>query len=276
MMDKINLFKNLDDNYKLTQEQINFYQINGHIHLKEVCSVNDCNVLRKSLDPIVKAKREVEGQLKKRDTYGKAFLQMINLWRVDEHIERFVFAKRFAKIAADLSKVNGVRLYHDQALFKEGGGGFTPWHQDQHYWPLDTNQAITMWMPLIDITEEMATLYFASGSQRKGYLGNNKISDDSESYFNKIIKKENYKLVKTPGMKAGEATFHNGWVLHGAPGNKTDIMREIMTIIYFPDGTILTNPDHEMRKNDLKSYFPGQKPGEVGASKLNPILYCKS
>ncbi len=271
----MNIYKNLDDDYKLSEEQINLYQKNGHIRLDGVCSVNDCNVLRNSLDPIVQAKKKEEGQLQNRDTYGKAFLQMLNLWTEDENIKRFVFAKRFAKIAAELSKVNGVRLYHDQALFKEGGGGFTPWHQDQHYWPLDTNQSITMWMPLIDITEEMATLYFASGSHKKGYFGNNKISDDSESYFNNLIKENNYELIQTPAMKAGDVTFHNGWTLHGAPGNKTDLMREVMTIIYFPDGTILTNPDHEMRENDFKSFFPGQKPGEVGASKLNPLLFSK-
>jgi hypothetical protein len=27
-------------------------------------------------------------------------------------------------------EVEGVRLYHDQALFKEAEGGITPWHAD--------------------------------------------------------------------------------------------------------------------------------------------------
>ena len=35
--------------------------------------------------------------------------------------ERFTLARRFAKIAADLMGVEGVRIYHDQALFKEPG-----------------------------------------------------------------------------------------------------------------------------------------------------------
>ena len=42
-------------------------------------------------------------------------------------------------------------LYHDQALFKEPGGGPTPWHQDQYYWPFDTDKTITMWMPLVEV-----------------------------------------------------------------------------------------------------------------------------
>ena len=59
----------------------------------------------------------------------------MNLWAVDDAVKQFTLAKRFAKIAADLLGVDKVRLYHDQALYKEPGGGFTPWHQDQYYWP---------------------------------------------------------------------------------------------------------------------------------------------
>src|SRR5436189_133361 len=83
------------------------------------------------------------------------FLQVMNLWEVDESVKKFTLAKRFAKIAADLLGVENVRLYHDQALYKEPGGGFTPWHQDQYYWPLSTTNTVTMWMPLIDITEDL-------------------------------------------------------------------------------------------------------------------------
>src|SRR5207249_11996994 len=56
-------------------------------------------------------------------------------------------------------------LYHDQALFKEAGGGRTPWHQDMYYWPLDTDRTITMWMPLVDVPAEVGSMLFASGSQ---------------------------------------------------------------------------------------------------------------
>ncbi|MEJ7661127.1 MAG: phytanoyl-CoA dioxygenase family protein [Hymenobacter sp.] len=92
----------------------------------------------------------------------------MNLWRADEGVRRFVLARRFARLAADLLGVENVRIYHDQALFKEPGGGPTPWHQDQYYWPVDTTNTITMWMPLVDIDVAMGMLTFASGSHRQG------------------------------------------------------------------------------------------------------------
>lgn len=76
-------------------------------------------------------------------------------------------------------------------------------------------------------------------------------------------------------MKAGDATFHSGWTLHSATPNYTDRMREVMTIIYFEDGVRIMEPDHANRVADLEAWLPGQKPGEVAASPLNPIVYSR-
>lgn len=58
---------------------------------------------------------------------------MTNLWQHSERAHELVFSRRLAQIAAELLRVDGVRLYHDQALYKEPGGGITPWHADQYY-----------------------------------------------------------------------------------------------------------------------------------------------
>jgi hypothetical protein len=50
-------------------------------------------------------------------------------------------------------------------------------------------------------------------------------------------------------------------------------MREVMTIIYFEDGAVITEPDSDSRRNDLASWFPGQMPGELAASELNPRVW---
>lgn len=47
-----------------------------------------------------------------------------------------------------IAQVDGVRIYHDQALNKEPGGGYTPWHCDGYYWPLQSDKILTAWVPL--------------------------------------------------------------------------------------------------------------------------------
>lgn len=59
----------------------------------------------------------------------------MNLCEHSQVVCEFVTGKRLARIAAELLEVEGVRLYHDQSLYKEPGGGITPAHADQYYWP---------------------------------------------------------------------------------------------------------------------------------------------
>jgi len=197
----------------------------------------------------------------------------MNLWAADQEVSRFVLAPRFARIAAILMGVEGVRIYHDQALLKEPGGGITPWHQDQHYWPLDTSNTITMWMPMVDVTPEMGTLRFASGSHREGYLGNLPISDQSETALDAVVQARGFTVTQTPSMQAGDATFHYGWTLHSAPGNCTDRLREVMTIIWFADGARVIVPDNPSRARDLERWLAGLKPHDLAAGKVNPLCW---
>lgn len=259
--------------YPLTSAQQAAYRADGHILIEGVCPPEEAAAFGRSITAAVKRLNRESRPMAERDTYGKAFLQTMNLWLDDPAVREFVFARRFAELAARLMGVDGVRLYHDQALFKEPGGGPTPWHQDEYYWPLDTSNTITMWMPLVDITPDMGVMQFASGSHKEGYVSALEISDASENFFNDFVKQRGLKISGPRAMCAGDATFHSGWTLHNATPNTTTRMREVITIIYFADGARVIPPDNPGRVNDLRTWLPGCKPGELAASELNPILY---
>jgi ectoine hydroxylase-related dioxygenase (phytanoyl-CoA dioxygenase family) len=263
----------LSDAYPVTPEQVAAYQRDGHLLLRGVLSPEEVAVYRRVIRDAAMQYNTETRPLEERDTYGRAFLQIMNLWTRDEGVRQFVWAKRFARIAAQIMGVPGVRLYHDQALFKEPGGGFTPWHQDQTYWPLDTDHTVTMWMPLVDIPPEVGSMTFASGSHRRGWITKEIISDESESFFDRYVREEGLPTVYYGAMSAGDATFHAGWTLHKAFGNPTPNMREVMTVIFMADGVRILAPETKNRENDLASWLPGCKPGDVAASPLNPLLY---
>lgn len=265
----------LGSGYPLSPEAIAAYRRDGHVFLPGVVSTEEIAIYRPAIVAAAQRYKTETRELEERDTYGKAFLQIGNLWTKDETVERFTLARRFGKIAAELMEVPGVRLYHDQALFKEGGGGYTPMHQDQYYWPLDTDHTVTLWMPLVDLPTEVGGMRFASGSHTAGYLGDFAISDRSEQALRQVIDERSFALHETGAVAAGDATFHAGWTLHGAPPNPTTMMREVMTIIYFADGTRLVEPDTEAREQDLRSSFPGLKPGDMAAGPLTPLVYSR-
>lgn len=265
----------LAGDYPIGSDQADRFRADGHILLRGVASAQELAAFR----PVILAARDRFGPeatpLENRDTYGKAFLKGMNLWAKDEGVRRFVLARRFAKIAAELLGVSGVRVYHDQALIKEPGGGPTPWHQDQHYWPLDTSNTATMWMPLVDVTPDMGTMQFASGSHKDGYAGEMPISDESESRLHEHIRTRGYAITEPRALEAGDATFHYGWTLHRAPANITGRAREAMTIIWFADGARVTQPDNFNRERDRERWLPGLNPGDLAASGLNPLVFFR-
>ena len=167
--------------------------------------------------------------------------------------------------------VDGVRIYHDQALVKEADGGHTPWHQDQGYWPVDTDDTITMWMPLADIRAEMGSMNFASGSHRLGDVAAGSIGDASHESIGALLVEHGLHLVTHGAMAAGDATFHAGWTLHSAPANPTETDRPVMTVIYVADGARVTAPTPQQELD--MGWLGGRQPGEPVDSELNPLVW---
>ena len=257
---------------KIEAGLIKEFHKNGHALVRGILSPEEVSAYRPVISKAAKEFNTEKRKLDERDTYGKAFLQIMNLWEVDEGVKKFTLAKRFGKIAADLLGVKNVRIFHDQALFKEPGGGPTPWHQDQYYWPVDTTNTITMWMPLIDITEEMGMLTFASGSHTEGLAGNIAISDDSEALLDKYVLDHKFPISRPKFLRAGDATWHYGLTLHKAPGNLSNILREVMTIIYVADGAKITEPINQNQEADRLRWFKGLPAGALAASEINPVV----
>jgi len=261
------------NNFKtVPQENITEFLEKGHTLVENILSPEEIAAYRPVIVDAADRYNTEKRKMEDRDTYGKAFLQIMNLWRSDKGVKRFVLAKRLGKIAADLMGVENVRLYHDQALFKEPGGGPTPWHQDQYYWPIDNNNTITMWMPLVDIDVDMGMLTFASGSYDKGSIFDYEISDESDSAFDDYVKNNEFPISRAKTMKAGDATFHRGFTIHNAPGNNSDKMRQVMTIIYVADGSRVAPPKNQWQKNDLHKWLMGKPVGELIDSELNPRI----
>ena len=283
----------------LSSEQVDFYQTHGFIRLKNVLHEdlihdyntlitnavrswtpekyitqlrNDCgDPLADKLSPFLLASSTADAT----DTYSQAFTQRMNLWRQHQVIENLVRSRRLARLAADLMQVDGVRLYHDQALFKEAQGGYTPWHVDQFYWPLSNSNTTTLWLPLQAVSAEMGPLAFASGShqampEQAAALA---ISEKSEHMLDTLM--QNFDYVDAP-FELGEVSFHSGWTCHRADANKTNQTRAAFTIIYMQDSIQMSPVRHRNHALDAKMWLPGIQSGDGAASPINPVLFTRS
>jgi ectoine hydroxylase-related dioxygenase (phytanoyl-CoA dioxygenase family) len=262
----------LDEHYPLNEEQIALFRAQGFILLKEVFPPNVIEYMNATISAEVKRLNTQHLPMEERDTYGRAFLQIMNIWTQSEAVKEIVFSKRLARLATELLEVKGVRLYHDQALYKEPGGGHTPWHADQYYWPLATDRTVTAWIPLQPTPLQMGPLAFSAGSQNLTVGRNLKISDESQQVLAQTLHDHGFVHVEEP-FDTGDVSFHLGWLYHRAGANNTDSMRGVMTMIYMDKSMLLKAPENENQIADWETWCPGAAIGEVINTPLNPVLY---
>ena len=262
----------LDANYSVTPTQVKYFNENGFIKIKNIFEPAVIDYMNIVISKEVDRLNNQQIPLEERDTYGKAFLQIMNLWTHTTVVKDIVFSKRIAQIATGLMQTAGVRLYHDQALFKEPKGGHTPWHADQYYWPLATENTVTAWIPLQATPLNYGPLEFSAGSNKLTAGRDKQISDESQAFLEAELKDQKFEHVIEP-FDVGEISFHRGWLYHRAGPNVSGNMRKVMTMIYMDKDTVLKTPENHNQQADWDTWCPGATIGEVIDTPLNPILY---
>jgi hypothetical protein len=258
--------------YPIDAEKCANYRRDGHILLQGVATPDEIQYYRPLITKIADECSSTRDVVVTQDETRPLLEYVSNVWQKSDEIREFVFAKRFARIAATLMGVKAVRLYHDEALVKEPGGYPTPWHKDHYSWPLATHHTIKMWIALVDIYVDMAAIRFASGTHRAGQFPEVPPSYEADQLFERIIR--NHKIpVVSYVMHAGDACLYSGEVLHSTTGNDSGTRREALAVSYFADGTRVMKPNHEHRRVDMEEFLPGLKPDDPAASILNPLLY---
>jgi ectoine hydroxylase-related dioxygenase (phytanoyl-CoA dioxygenase family) len=262
----------LDANYSVTPAQVKYFSENGFIKIKNIFEPAVIDYMNIVISKEVDRLNNQQIPLEERDTYGKAFLQIMNLWTHTSAVKDIVFSKKIAQIATGLMQTAGVRLYHDQALFKEPKGGHTPWHADQYYWPLDTENTVTAWIPLQATPLNYGPLEFSAGSNKLTAGRDKQISDESQAFLEAELKRNAFNHVVEP-FDVGEISFHRGWLYHRAGPNVSGNMRKVMTMIYMDKDTVLKTPENHNQQADWDTWCPGATVGEIVNTPLNPVLY---
>ncbi|HEX5094433.1 MAG TPA: phytanoyl-CoA dioxygenase family protein [Acidimicrobiia bacterium] len=185
--------------------------------------------------------RADERALGDRSPYEQSFRQCINLWEDFPEVEPLTFHPRLAQAASELVGKDVMRLWHDQALYKEAGGRETDPHQDQPYWPMTETDTVTAWIPFRGSTLASGAMGYLPGSHLVGV----------RKFVNIFQADDAGVLMELPEIKAivpmwvevprGSVAFHSGLTVHMAKPNTTGTDRAVHTVIYFADGSTRRN-----------------------------------
>ncbi|PRY00478.1 phytanoyl-CoA dioxygenase family protein [Allonocardiopsis opalescens] len=253
-------------------ETVRDFERDGFVKLRGVLDPATVRAYEPEITGTVLERNTVHAPMAERSTTQRAFLQVGNVWRHSERARRLVFSRRLAAIAADLLQVDAVRLFADQALYKEPGGGITPWHADQYYWPLSSDRVCTAWIPLQDTPLEMGPLSFAAGSHRFEFGRDMPISDESERAMQQALSERDFPVECSP-YAAGDVSFHVGWIFHRAERNLSEAPRRVLTVIYMDADITVAPLVRPQQQRELDLLMTGARIGEVPDTPSNPVLF---
>ena len=116
----------LSETIEIDDETVRSFQEKGHTVVEGLCPTDAVAAWREVLVGAALRHSGETRPLEERDAYGKAFLQITNLWQREEAVRPLVLARRFAGVAARLLGVERVRLYHGPGTDQGAGRGSDP------------------------------------------------------------------------------------------------------------------------------------------------------
>ena len=259
---------------QLTESQINFYQKNGFLAIENFLDAAELAEWRRCTDESVEERlgNSVEfmtNQMDAKQFYARVFTQCLRLSDTHTGMRKLVHDPRLGKMAAQLAGVDGMRIWHDQALIKPPHGNPTAWHLDVPYWSFDSRDAVSFWVALDDATLANGCMWYLPGTHKTARFDNVGIGINIGELFNVYPEWKQIEPQCAP-CPAGSIVWHNGLVAHGAGANMTIHHRRAMTCGFMPDGCTFNG-----KKNILpEDYFASLEIGDVlNNDKQNTLIW---
>ncbi len=264
---------------QLRPERIEFYRENGFVVLEGFLDQAELERWRTFTEEAVQQRLEsgvgfqnLNNQQDPDAYYARVFTQCLKLADTHPGMRELMLDPRLGRLAATLAGVDGIRIWHDQALFKPPFGNPTAWHLDDPYWSFSSRDAISIWVALDDATLANGCMWYIPGSHKTATYQNVGIGHNLSDLFKVYPQWREIEPAACP-CPAGSAVFHNGLTAHGAGANMTNRPRRAMTCAYMPDGAVFNGVQNVLPE----TYFRSLKVGDVlNDDTVNPLVWHKN
>jgi ectoine hydroxylase-related dioxygenase (phytanoyl-CoA dioxygenase family) len=222
----------------VAEELVEAFRRDGFVVVPDLLDRDELARYERAVTAGVRARGEASDRapLEARSRYQQSFTQCMNLWEDCPEVRPLTFHPRVGEVAAALLGVDALRIWHDQALYKEAGGRETDAHQDHPYWPIKETASVTAWIPFHGSTMASGAVGYVPGSHLVGMrrFVNIFFGEPQDILAEPEIAGMEPVFVEVP---PGSVAYHHGLTVHLAKPNTTDRDRAVHTIIYFPDGS---------------------------------------
>lgn len=234
------------EKYKLSNEEVQFFQENGYVCNIKLLDESQVDQLRNDLEEIKDPTHPLhhlfyEFHSNESKDPNAVLFHSLGHWRITLCFHDVLWNPAFVVAASQLLGNKAVRFWHDQLFCKPAHhGGVVAWHQDYSYWtrtlPL---QHLTCWIGLDDATRENGCMCYIPKSHEWGLLDKPELAGDMNGLekFLTPQQKEQFRNKVYIEMKKGHGSFHHPLLVHGSYENKSDHARRAFVLNVFADGT---------------------------------------
>lgn len=197
-----------------------------------------------------------------------------------EELGQLVRYPSIGSTAGRLSGADGIRLWHDQLLYKPVDRGSLQanvgWHTDRQYWMSCTSaEMLTAWVPFHDVGPENGSVSFFDASHGWDVTGLDFFSQDLAS-LERVARDQGFTPAVTPTtMKRGQVSFHHCRTVHGSGPNRGTAPRRSIAIHLQPvDNHPLVGDDGRVaahRNTELARQVDGLP--DFGDESMFPLLW---
>jgi phytanoyl-CoA hydroxylase len=268
----------------VTDAEIAAYRADGFVVVEDFLDAAELERWRSVVDEAVAERRgrkfanqdvligEDDGINPDADYYGKVFDQLLNLWQTSPAMCELIVDPRIGEMAATLAGVDGLRVWHDQALIKRPWANPTGFHLDTPFWSFSDRRAISIWIALDDATATNGCLYFFPGSHLRTTFENPGITKNLDAVFEMYPEFRSAEPFQA-AMRAGSCSFHNGMTIHGAGANMTNRSRRAMTCAFMPDGAVFNGIQNILTEEQAAALAVGDPLADDGQ---NPVIWSRA
>lgn len=208
----------------LANNQIEMYRDTGYLCPVNAFTEEQALELRTSLEQIEAEATAEPGQIaaiKNNSNWVVPFFDQLS--RTPEIIDA----------VCDLLGPNVLALNVDLFIKEARSPQFISWHQDLHYWGLDSDNVVTAWLALSPATRDSGCMRFVPGSHKTPvdhqdtFAGDNMLSRGQEV----AVEVDEADAIYAE-LQPGQMSLHHGRLLHASTANVTDDRRIGLAIRY--------------------------------------------
>ena len=218
---------------KIEKKDFDFYQKNGWVKIKNFFTQKELSLLKKTTYNFLKKnhKKYAPGEINYvKDK--KRFNEINSFHKLEENKNIKLLGKKICKsklIKKFLNDSPG-ELRASEFFAKPAKIGlYSPIHQDNYYWNVKNNNALTVWIALNKSVKVNGGVFYYDGSHKLGILDHkSSFAKGSSQTIRKTSKLKKFKK-SLPNLKPGDALIHHVLVAHGSKNNKSRLRRSGVT-----------------------------------------------